>query len=29
VLRTLTDLARRGEIGADIPAKAAAQYGLV
>ena len=29
VLRTLTDLAARGEVGADAPAKAAAQYGLV
>ena len=29
VLRTLTDLAARGEVGADVPAKAAAQYGLV
>ena len=28
-LRVLTDLAARGEIGADVPAKAAAQYGLV
>jgi pyruvate dehydrogenase E1 component len=29
VLRTLTDLARRGEVGSDVPAKAAAQYGLI
>jgi pyruvate dehydrogenase E1 component len=29
VLRALTDLAARGEVGADVPAKAAAQYGLV
>ncbi|MGH8891215.1 MAG: pyruvate dehydrogenase (acetyl-transferring), homodimeric type [Acidothermaceae bacterium] len=28
-LRTLTDLAARGEVGSDVPAKAAAQYGLV
>jgi len=29
VLQTLTTLARRGEVAADIPAKAAAQYGLI
>jgi pyruvate dehydrogenase E1 component len=29
VLQTLSDLAARGEVGADVPAKAAAQYGLV
>ena len=28
VFRTLTDLAARGEVGSDVPAKAAAQYGL-
>jgi pyruvate dehydrogenase E1 component len=29
VLQTLTSLARRGEVAADLPGKAAAQYGLV
>ena len=28
-LQALTDLAARGEVGADVPGKAAAQYGLV
>jgi len=28
-LRVLTDLAARGEVGTDVPGKAAAQYGLV
>jgi pyruvate dehydrogenase E1 component len=29
VLQTLSELARRGEVAADTPAKAAAQYGLL
>ena len=29
VLQALTDLAARGEVGPDVPGKAAAQYGLV
>jgi pyruvate dehydrogenase E1 component len=29
VLQTLSDLAKRGDVGSDLPGKAAAQYGLI
>jgi pyruvate dehydrogenase E1 component len=29
VLQTLSELARAGDVAADVPAKAAAQYGLI